>query len=77
MGRRHILEIDAECLDRVDRFQHPFDLGPTDETEQDLATSRTQGTVEIGLPGWAAHRMPIREPIVPWSFAVQRTAEPA
>ena len=38
MGRRHILGIDAECLDRVDRFQYPFDLGPTGEPEQDFAT---------------------------------------
>jgi hypothetical protein len=38
MGRRYILGSDAECLDRVDRFQYPFDLGPAGEPEQDFAT---------------------------------------
>jgi hypothetical protein len=38
VGRRHIFGIHAERLYRVDRFQHPFDLGPTGEPEQDLAT---------------------------------------
>ncbi len=37
MGRRHILGIDAERFDRVDRFQNPLDLGPTGEPEQDFA----------------------------------------
>ncbi len=37
MGRRHILGIDAERLDRVDRFQHSLDLGPTGKPEQDFA----------------------------------------
>lgn len=37
MIRRHILWVDAKCLDRVNCFQHPFDLGPTGEPEQDLA----------------------------------------
>ena len=37
MGRRHILRLDAECLDRVDCFQHSLDLGPTGKPEQDFA----------------------------------------
>jgi hypothetical protein len=37
MGRRYILGSDAECLDRVDRFQYPFDLGPAGKAEQDFA----------------------------------------
>jgi hypothetical protein len=37
MGRRHILGIDAEHFDRVDRFQNTLDFGPTGEPEQDFA----------------------------------------
>jgi hypothetical protein len=37
VGRRHILRLDAERFDRVDRFQHTLDLGPTGNPEQDLA----------------------------------------
>lgn len=37
MGRRHVLGVDAEFFDRVDRFQNPLDLRPTGEAEQDLA----------------------------------------
>ncbi len=37
MGRRHILGIDAEHFDRVDRFQNTLDLGPTSNPEQDFA----------------------------------------
>ena len=37
MGRRHILGIDAERFDRVDRFQNTLDFGPTGKPEQDFA----------------------------------------
>lgn len=40
---RSVLRIDADRLDRVDRFQGVLDLGPTGEPEQDLAAGSHAG----------------------------------
>ena len=61
--------IDAETLDRVDRLQHALDLSPAFELEQDVAAGTNEGH---GLVRFA-RTMSMREMIVPYSPAAQRT----
>ncbi len=48
---RGVGRVDAERLDGVDQLQHPFDLGPTRQPQQDVATGPHVGHGRAALAG--------------------------